>query len=112
MTSPQPIFRLMEKSRMKSAITPWLLVWAALLGIVSGTQAARAEPFVYVPLGSDGHIAIVAVANHAVVGKIDAVPYVHGLAGTPDGRYLIAGSFEERESGSGAPAKLAGVSED
>ncbi len=77
-----------------------------------GMQAAVAEPFMYVPLGGEGKIVVVDTAQDKIVDTIDGVPAVHGLAGTPDGRFLVAGSFDERESGSVAPEKPAGVTEE
>lgn len=97
---------------MKAFLLSRAAVWAGLATLVLGIPTAFAEPLVYVPLGEESRIAIVDVAKNAVVGKIEAVPAVHGLAGTPDGRYLVAGSFDEREMGSGAPAKPSGVSVD
>lgn len=86
--------------------------WAGLITLVLGMQTARAEPLVYVPLGSDGKIVVVDAGQDKVVDKIEGLPAVHGLAGTPDGRFLIAGSYQDREMGSEPPAKPSGVSED
>jgi DNA-binding beta-propeller fold protein YncE len=74
-------------------------------------QAALAAPLVYVPLGGAGKILVVDAANDKIVGTIGGVAAVHGLAGTPDGQFLIAGSFKKREAGGKAVAKPAGVSE-
>jgi YVTN family beta-propeller protein len=77
-----------------------------------GTQSALAAPLVYVPLGGENKIVVVDAAKDEIVGTIVGLPAVHGLAGTPDGRFLIAGSYQERELGGEAPAKPSGVSED
>jgi YVTN family beta-propeller protein len=65
-----------------------------------------------VPLGGEGKIVVVDAAKDEIVDTISGVTAVHGLAGTPDGQFLIAGSFEEREVGGEALAKPSGVSED
>jgi YVTN family beta-propeller protein len=81
--------------------------------IVAGSaHAATAGEFVYIPLGSAGEVAIVDVEQGKVVGKIQDLPAVHGLAGTPDGRFLVAGSYDERVPGGEVPAKPSTVSED
>ena len=67
---------------------------------------------VYIPLGGDNSIAIVDAATNSVLGKITGIPNVHGLAGTPDGLYLIAGRNDERPVGAPAPTKPAAVSAD
>jgi len=86
--------------------------WAGLMTLAAGMQTAFAAPLIYVPLGSKGKIVVVDAAKDEVVDKIDGVAAVHGLAGTPDGQFLVAGSFEEREPGSEEVVKPAGVSED
>jgi YVTN family beta-propeller protein len=86
--------------------------WAGAITLALGMQAALAEPLMYVPLGGAGRIAVVDAAKDKIVDTIGGVAAVHGLASTPDGQFLIAGSFEEREAGSAAPAKPAGVTEE
>jgi len=83
---------------------------AGMLTVVLGMSAAYAEPLVYVPLGSDGKILAIDVATDKIVNTIGGVSAVHGLAETPDGKFLVAGSFEEREAGSAAPQKPAKMS--
>ncbi len=74
--------------------------------------AAAAEVLVYVPLGSAGEVLVIDAATDAVVGRIPEVPDSHGLGATPDGRFLIAGSFAETTPGeSEIPPKPAGMSE-
>jgi DNA-binding beta-propeller fold protein YncE len=97
---------------MKTPITLRTAAWAGLFALTAGLQTARAEPFVYVPMGSDNKIVVVDAATDRIVNSIGGVTSVHGLAGTPDGQFLVAGSFEERDSGSEAMAKPSGVSED
>lgn len=94
-----------------------------LFGTVIGTLFAAgvmsaaalpvaADDIVYVPLGGDGKIVLVDAEGDRLVGTIEGLPAVHGLAATPDGRFLIAGSYDERETGSDLPAKPVGMSED
>lgn len=74
--------------------------------------SALAGSLVYVPLGTPGEVAVIDDATDAIVGTIEGLPAVHGLAGTPDGSLLIAGSFEERSPGEAMPERPANVSED
>jgi len=96
---------------MKQHFTSRFTVWLGLFALLTGAQAVHAEPLVYVPLGGDGKILVVDVAKDQVVETIEGLAAVHGLAATPDGRYLIAGSYEERAA-NGNPAKPQGISED
>lgn len=82
---------------------------AALVGVAS---PALAGSIVYVPMGGADEVLVIDAAKDSIVGTIDGVEAVHGLAGTPDGRYLVAGSFSEREAGEPAlPPKPEGMSE-
>jgi YVTN family beta-propeller protein len=87
--------------------TAWIVSGILLVG----ARSLRAEPFVYVPLGSESKIAVIDAAKDQIIGIIDGLQAVHGLAGTPDGRFLIAGSYSER-SVDIKPAKPKGISED
>jgi YVTN family beta-propeller protein len=60
-----------------------------------GSQPAAAEEVVYVPLGSAGEVLVVDAASEAILDRFSDVPEIHGLAATPDGKLLIAGSFAE-----------------
>lgn len=100
-----------ENQSMKTHTYSRFSLWAGVLALLLGAQAARAEPLVYIPLGGDGRIVVVDAARDEVVGSISGLKAVHGLAGTPDGKYLIAGSYAER-SADGVPAKPEGMSED
>lgn len=86
--------------------------WASAIPLALVMQTALAQPLVYVPLGGEDKILVVDAAKDAIVDTISGVSAVHGLARTPDGKFLIAGSYEEREAGVVAMAKPAGVSED
>ena len=86
--------------------------WAVLVMLLMGVQSAHAAPLVYVPLGGDAKIVVVDAATDKIVGTISGVEAVHGLAKSPDGRFLIAGSYDERKKSGAVVAKPAGVSED
>lgn len=86
------------------------LAVAGAFAAVMGLQAVRAEPMVYVPLGSAGKILAIDGATDKIVSTIGGVPAIHGLAETPDGRFLVAGSLKEREAGDSAPQKPAKMS--
>jgi YVTN family beta-propeller protein len=81
-----------------------------IIGLYMATPAAASTPVkVYVPIGSANSIVIVDAARDSVIGKITNVPNVHGLAATPDGKSLIAGSYDERPMDAPAPSKPEGV---
>ena len=77
--------------------------------IANASMAAKHEK-VYIPLGSADQILVVDADSNKIVDKIEKIQAVHGLAATPDGRYLIAGSFQERDEK--LPSKPSGVTED
>jgi len=88
---------------------------ASLVGAILTTLAlspALAQTAVFVPLGGENRILIIDAARDAIAGWIEDVPAVHGLAATPNGRFLVAGSYDERESGAAPPEKPKGVSAD
>jgi YVTN family beta-propeller protein len=77
-----------------------------------GAQPATAEEIVYVPLGSAGEVLVVDAASEAILDRFAGVPEIHGLAATPDGRLLIAGSFAEMTPEQAKlPPKPTGMSE-
>jgi YVTN family beta-propeller protein len=78
---------------------------------MSATIPAIAAERVYIPLGSENKIITIDPATDTVVGAIEGVTAVHGLAATPNGKLLIAGSYDERPLGA-APGKPASVSEE
>lgn len=102
----------MEKQAMNAVPVVRAAAWVGVITLVLGTQAALAQSLVYVPLGGEGKIIVVDAAKDKIIDTISGVTAVHGLAGTPDGRFLIAGSFEEREAGGEALAKPSDISED
>ncbi len=83
----------------------------ASLALLLGTAApASASSLIYIPMGGENNILIVENDGGEIIGKIDNLPSVHGLAGTPNGKFLVAASYEERDKMEGAPAKPEGVS--
>ena len=94
--------------RVHSILRTTVLASALTAGL--GMQAAFSEPLIYVPMGDEGKILVVDGATDKIVNTIGGVAAIHGLAKTPDGRFLVAGSFEAREPGSKAPEKPAKMS--
>lgn len=87
-----------------------ILLAAIVVGAASPVMAGGK---VYVPIGSANQVLVIDAATDKIVGKIGETEATHGLAGTPSGKYLIAGSYTEFEPGeTGAPAKPSGVSDD
>ncbi len=97
---------------MKTVSLVRTVAWPGAVTLMLAMQTAFAEPLVYVPLGSDGKIVVVDAATDEIVDTIGGVAAVHGLAKTPDGAFLIAGSFEDREPGSATPEKPSSVTAD
>jgi YVTN family beta-propeller protein len=50
---------------------------------------------VYIPLGSGNLVIAVDAATNTIKAVYDGVDNPHGLVGTPDGEYLVAGSLKE-----------------
>ena len=71
-----------------------LFAFAGALFLGVGTSFAG--PRVYVPLGAAGQVQIIDAQSVQVVGAITDVGNAHGLAITPDERYLVVGSFSEQ----------------
>ena len=97
---------------MKTISKGMIATAMALAFLAAPAYAAGAGDIVYIPLGSDGKVVVVDTHQDKIIGEIGDLPAVHGLAGTPDGQFLVAGSFDERAAGEGAPAKPAEISED
>lgn len=89
-------------------LTHIAVLWVALTAV-----AASAAPTVYVPLGDANKIVVVDAATGKVTATMGGVINPHGLAVTPDGKRLVAGSNRERRPGEAAiPPKPAGMSEE
>ena len=97
---------------MKTISKGMIATAMALVFLATPAYSAGVGDLVYIPLGSDGKVVVVDTHLDKIVGEIGDLPAVHGLAGTPDGRFLIAGSYQDRAAGEGAPAKPAEISED
>lgn len=86
---------------------------AAPLFLAIALAGAGHAANVYIPDGSADQVIVVDGATGEVVRRIEGLEAVHGLAGTPGGRYLVAGSYAELTPGEAAAApKPDAVSED
>ena len=85
-----------------------LVLGTALVG--AGIAQAEPGPRVYIPTGDSAEVLIIDASTNGVIGEIAGLPAAHGLAVTPDGGRLIAGSFDESAPGAAGPEKPAGVS--
>jgi YVTN family beta-propeller protein len=78
----------------------------------AAANAATAAPDVYIPLGAAGKVQVVDAATDGPTSVIKDIGNVHGLAITPDRRFLVAGSYTEvSATGEAAPPRPEGVSE-
>ncbi|MDH3694671.1 MAG: beta-propeller fold lactonase family protein [Gammaproteobacteria bacterium] len=68
-------------------------------------------PVVYLPLDATNEVAVIDAESGTVTARIPEVTNPHGLAITPDQRYLIAGAYTESQPDeSSSPPKPSGVS--
>lgn len=81
-----------------------------LTALAAFPAAAQGEPIAYVPLGSAAGVLVVDAADDRALYTIRGLPEVHGLAISPDGEYLLAGSLLTGDAGK-IPEKPAGMSE-
>lgn len=84
----------------------------ACIGALALPSAAMAAGGIFVPLGDANAVIEIDTRTDTILRSISDVPAVHGLAATPDGKWLIAGSFATRQVGQAAPAKPRGMSDD
>lgn len=61
---------------------------------------AQAAPFMYIPTGVTNEIVVVDLNGDRVVNRIPELENAHGLAATPDGETLVAGSMQKASAGS------------
>lgn len=73
------------------ATLPVLLLSTALTAVSANAETTR----VYIPEGSADAIRIVDAVTGQDLGRISGTEAVHGLAGSPNSRYLVAGSYME-----------------
>lgn len=60
---------------------------------------ARAGELVYVPTGDAGAVDVIDAATGGVLERPAGFPEAHGLAASPDGRFIVVGSYSERREG-------------
>ncbi len=79
---------------------------------LAAADAATAAPEVYIPLGAANKVQVIDAATRRPTAMIESVSNAHGLAITPDRRYLVVGSFTEVPAGSeDAPPRPSTVSQ-
>lgn len=83
---------------MKS--TMWTICVLGWLGMLA--TPAMAGPTVYIPLGSGNRVIAVDAATSRITASYPGAMNSHGLVATPDGEYLVAGSFAETPMPPGA----------
>ena len=97
---------------MKPIRNPKLGVALGLAAMVLPAMAqADGDGRIFVPLGSAGSALILDSADGRTVGTIGGLPAAHGLAVSPDGKMVLAGSLMTAKAGK-TPPKPAGMSED
>lgn len=67
-----------------------------ILFLINLMGPAHAKDVVYVSLGATGKVQIIDPAQDRVVGVLEQIPDVHGLAVTPNGKFIVASSLSER----------------
>lgn len=97
---------------MKNTATIISRMGVLALFVAYYSASAHANGQLFIPLGSSDSIQIVDPGTNKVTGRIDGVSAVHGLAITPDGNLLVAGSFDERVPGTAMLTRPEGVSAD
>lgn len=96
---------------MKFTQKPIYQITGALALLLGTALPTFADSLIYIPMGSDNNILIVEQDSGKITGTIDNLASVHGLAGTPDGKFLVAASYEEREMGAETPSKPKNISD-
>jgi len=87
------------------------VAFAATVAVLPG--ASLAATTVYVPLGAANEVLVVDAAGDRVVRRIADVFNAHGLAVSPDGKRLFAGSITKQRGVQGKmPPKPKGMSEE
>lgn len=89
----------------------WIATWLAAMFLLP--VIAVAAPLMYVPTGGSNEVIVIDVAQDRIAGRISELENAHGLAATPDGRMLVAGSMQAALPGDTVlAAKPAQVSEE
>jgi DNA-binding beta-propeller fold protein YncE len=83
------------------------LQWLAFMSILP--LIVEAAPLMYVPTGGTNDLVIIDLDGDKIVGRIPELENSHGLAASPNGGYLVAGSMQQKDAG--AAAKPAAVGE-
>lgn len=78
---------------MAAKILLAVVIAAASIATVS------AAPLMYVPTGGANDLVIIDLDTDKIVGRIDELENAHGLAASPNGKYLVAGSMQPVDSG-------------
>ena len=103
-------------TRTQSVLTRFLLTTVMLVLIVSTFPSwllARPPAMIYAPLGAANKIAEIDPKSLTVTRLIGPLDNPHGLAVTPDGKTLFAGSVAERVADGAKPeSRPEGVSEE
>ena len=85
-------------------------LFAGAIALIPLAPIAVAAATVYIPEGSANSILAVEAETGSIVGRIGGLEAIHGLAGAPGSKYLVAGSYTEVEPA--AVAKPDSVSAD
>lgn len=89
------------------------VVWSAILFVLGIPLAAAAPPLMYIPAGNSNDLMILDLKTDRIVGRIDELENAHGLAGSLNSDYLVAGSMKPLDQESGQTAsKPAAINED
>lgn len=86
-------------------------ILAIALGLAA-TFPAYAGQKVYVPMGGADEVIVIDTEQDKIVGSIKAITESHGLAGSSDGSFLIAGSLDEFELSTTTPPKPENMAQD
>ena len=84
---------------MNNFISGMFISWLLL-----ATSQVYAEPMVYIALGTGNQVIAIDAATDSIIESYAGVNNPHGLVGTPDGEYLIAGSLSEKPLPKGTAA--------
>lgn len=79
-----------------------IVTWCAAVFLVPAI--AVAAPLMYVPTGGSNEVIVIDAAQDRITGRIGKLENAHGLAATPDGRTLVAGSMQAAAQGDTALA--------